>query len=402
VFIIADEASMTRPRYPGFDTLTLHAAHAASHLPDPAVAMLEARVAALEGGVAAIATASVQAALHLAVGARGAAGSHVVAADTLDAGPHGLLAHGLRRFGIDTTFVDARDPDAWRAAICPQTCLLVAPIIGGAGLNVLDLPRVGALAHEHGLPLLVDATLATPWLLQPLEHGADLVLHAAGNYLAGRGDGAGALLIDGGTFDWQHAFDTGGRFAGLCEPCPRFGGIVFSEESTVGAFALRARREGLEDFGAAMSPFEGAAILHGVETLGLRMGGHVANARKIAAFLAGHAALEAVAYPELDGHADRALAATLLPRGSGAVLTVRAYGGAAAGQRLVEALRLFAPSNAVGGVRSLAALLDGDGGAPGTVRLSVGLEDADDLIEDLERALKIVQKAVSTPARKGD
>jgi len=391
---------MTGPRVPGFDTLSAHAGQAPSApLTDGAgaVAVLETRIAALEGGVAGIACTSAQAALHLAIATVAAAGSHVVAANTLPRAARDLLAHGLHRFGVETTFVDARDLDAWRRAIRPDTRLLVGPAIGGAQLAVLDLPRLGQLAHEHDLPLLVDAGAVSPWLLQPLEHGADLVLHPATGWLSGRGDVAGGLLVDGGTFDWQRAHDRSGRFAALCEPGARFQGTVYAEESTVGAFALRARREGLADFGASISSLEAAAILQGLETLGLRMERQIAGARKIAAFLAGHAAVESVAYPELDGHPDRALAATLLARGCGAVLVVRPHGGAARGRRLVDALRLFSPAAPAGAARSHAACLDAGTHADadahtGAVRLAVGLEDADDLIDDLARALKLAQK----------
>jgi O-acetylhomoserine (thiol)-lyase len=379
---------MTGPRPPGFDTLSAHAGHANPSPPtDGAAAVLETRIAALEGGVAGIACASAQAALHLAVATVAAAGSHVVAAATLPRAARDLLGHGLHRFGIGATFVDARDPDAWRGAIGPHTRLLVAPSIGGPGLDVSDLPRIGALAREHELPLLVDASCTTPWLLQPLEHGADLVLHAAAGLLSGRADAAGGVLVDGGTFDWQRAFERSGRFAELCQPCARFQGTVYAEESTVGAFALRARREGLGDFGAAIGPLEAGAILHGIETLGLRVERHVANARRIAAFLAAHAAVEAVAYPELDRHPDRALAAALMPRGCGAVLVLRLAGGTAAARRFLGALRLFAPAAGIGGARSHAAGLDG-----GALRLAAGLEDADDLIDDLARALKLAGK----------
>ncbi|WP_036166678.1 PLP-dependent transferase [Massilia sp. 9096] len=383
---------MTGPRLPGFDTLSTHAGHAAASGPAPAAAMLETRIAALDGGVAGIACASAQAALHLAIATIAQAGSHVVAATTLPRAMRDLLAHGLPRFGVETTFVEARDLDAWRGAIRRATRLLVGPTIGGAGLTVLDLPRIGALAHEHGLPLLVDASATTPWLLQPLEHGADLVLHAAAGLLSGHGAAAGGLLVDGGTFDWQRAHEDSGRFAALCEPNPRFDGIVYAEESTVGAFALRARREVLPDFGAAIGPSESGAILHGLETLGMRMERHVAGARRIAAFLAGHGAVAALAYPELDGHPDRALAGTLLARGAGAAIVLRAHGGASAGKRLLDALRLFSPSAPAGGARSHAACLGAHGAGAGAILLSVGLEDADDLIDDLARALKLAHK----------
>ena len=368
---------MSGPRYPGFTTLALHAA-ASSPVPDPdpAVARLEERIAALEGGVAGLAAASGQAALHLALATLAASGDHVVAADTLDPGARTLLAHGLARFGIGTTFVDARDEDAWRAAIRPATRILVAPALGHAGLDVLDIPRIAALAHEHDLPLLVDATRATPALLRPFDHGADLVWHGA-DYLAGRAHAAGGLLVDGGTFDWHAAHARTGRFAELCEPNAACDGRVFAEESTVGAFALCARHAGLRDFGAALGAHDAAVILRGLETLGMRMDRHVAGARKAAETLAGHPAVAGVAYASHE----------LLPRGAGAVVPFTLRGGPAAAGRFLDALKLVGRSDTLGGPRSFAM----DAGA-GTVRLYVGLEDPDDLLDDIARALKLAQK----------
>jgi O-acetylhomoserine (thiol)-lyase len=365
---------MSGPRYSGFTTLALHVATGAP-IADPAVATVEERVAALAGGVAGIATASGQAALHLALATLAGSGHHVVAADNLRGGARALLAHGLRRFGVDTTFVDPRDPDAWRNAIRPGTRVLVGTAVGLDG-TVLDLPRVAAVAHDHDLPLLVDATLATPWLLSAFDHGADLVIHDAA-FLAGQAGAAGGLLVDGGTFDWHAAHARTGRFAELCEPNAACDGRVFAEESTVGAFALCARHVGLRDFGTALGAHDAAALLRGLETLGMRMERHVAGARKVAATLASHPAVAGVAYPD---HA-------LLPRGAGAVVPFALQGGPAAAGRFLDALKLFGRSDALGGSRSLAA----DAGA-GNARLYVGLEDPDDLLDDLARALKLAQK----------
>src|SRR3569833_1193154 len=190
----------------------------------------------------------------------------------------------MKRFGIDTTFVDPRDLDAWRRAIRPNTTTLIAEPLGNPGLDVLDIPQVAAIAHENDLPLMVDSTFTTPWLLRPFEHGTNLVYHTATKFLCGHGTAVGGLLVDGGSFDWQQAHDRSGRFAELCEPYDGFHGMVFSEESTVAPFALRARREGLRDFGAVMSPHNAFAILQGVETLGLRMERRVANNRMVVAF----------------------------------------------------------------------------------------------------------------------
>lgn len=436
---------MSGPKYPGFDTLSLHAGaapdpatgaratpihftssfafkssdHAASlfnmeraghvytRISNPTNAVLEERIAALEGGVAGVATASGQAAMHLGLATIAGAGAHIVASRALYGGSHNLLAYTLKRFGIATTFVDPRDIDAWRAAIRPETRVLFAETLGNPGLDVLDIGKVSALAHEHDLPLMLDSTFTTPYLLRPFEHGADLVFHSATKFLCGHGTAIGGLLVDGGTFDWQGAHARTGRFAELCEPYEGFHGMVFAEESTVASFALRARREGLRDFGAAMSPHNAFAILQGVETLGLRMERHVANTRKVIDFLLTHPAVESVSYPELPTHPDHALAPTLLPRGAGAVLTFNLRGDRAAGQRFADSLQVFSHLANVGDARSLVihpastthfrvpdAQLQQSGITQGTMRLSVGLEDANDLIDDLARSLKLSQKGL--------
>jgi O-acetylhomoserine (thiol)-lyase len=379
--------------------------HVYSRISNPTNAVLEERIAALEGGVAGIATASGQAAMHLGLCTIAGAGSHIVASRALYGGSHNLLAYTLKRFGIETTFVDPRDLDAWRAAIRPNTKVLFGETLGNPGLDVLDIPRVAALAHEHDLPLMVDSTFTTPYLLRPFDHGADLVFHSATKFLCGHGTAIGGLLVDGGTFDWQGAFERTGRFGELCEPYEGFHGMVFSEESTVGAFALRARREGLRDFGAVMSPHNAFAVLQGIETLGLRMDRHVANTRKVIEFLLSNPAVDSVSYPELDSHPDHALASTLLPKGCGAVFTFSLKGDRAAGRRFVDGLKVFSHLANVGDAKSLvihpastthfrvpSAELAAAGITEGTMRLSVGLEDADDLIEDLARGLKLAQK----------
>jgi O-acetylhomoserine (thiol)-lyase len=438
-----DGSIMSGPQYPGFDTLALHAGaapdpatgaratpvyftssfafrdsdhaaalfnmersgHVYSRISNPTNAVLEERIAALEGGVAGIATASGQAAMHLGLSTIAGAGSHIVASRALYGGSHNLLAYTLKRFGIETTFVDPRDLDAWRAAIRPNTRVLFGETLGNPGLDVLDIPRVAALAHEHDLPLMVDSTFTTPWLLRPFDHGADLVFHSATKFLCGHGTAIGGLLVDGGTFDWQRAYQRTGRFAELCEPYEGFHGMVFTEESTVGAFALRARREGLRDFGAVMSPHNAFAVLQGIETLGLRMERHVANTRKVVEYLLNHPAVESVSYPELESHPDHALAQALLPRGAGAVFTFNIKGDRAAGRRFADGLKVFSHLANVGDAKSLvihpastthfrvpADELAAAGILEGTMRLSVGLEDPDDLIEDLARGLKLAQK----------
>ncbi len=433
---------MPGPSDPGFDTLSLHAGaapdpatgaratpihlttsfvfessehaaslfnmeragHVYSRISNPTTAVFEERLAALEGGVGAIATASGQAALHLAIATIAGAGSHIVASAALYGGSHNLLAYTLPRFGIETTFVKPRDIDGWRAAIRPNTRLLLGESLGNPGLDVLDIPRVSAIAHDAGVPLLVDATFTTPWLQQPFKLGADLVFHSATKFLSGHGTVVGGVLADSGRFDWERS----GRFPELSAPYAGFHGMVFTEESTVGAFLLRARREGLRDFGACMSPHTAWLILQGIETLPLRMERHVANARKVVAFLAAHPMVAQVGYPELESHPDHALARTLLPRGCGSVFSFDLRGSRAQGVAFIEALQLFSHLANVGDCRSLVihpastthfrmddAALAAAGIGPGTIRLSIGLEDADDLIADLKTALKTAERAAA-------
>lgn len=431
---------MPGPTDPGFDTLALHAGaapdpatgaravplhlstgfvlgsvdeaaslfnlerpgHVYSRISNPTTAVFEERMAALEGAVGAIATASGQAALHLALATLAGAGSHIVASSALYGGSHNLLHYTLPRFGITTTFVPPGDLDAWRAAVRPETRLLLGETLGNPGLEVLDVPALAAIAHAAGLPLLVDSTFTTPWLMQPLALGADLVFHSATKFLCGHGTVVGGVLLDGGSFDWSRA----ARFPELNQPYAGFHGMVFSEESTVGAFLLRARREGLRDFGACMSPHTAWLLLQGLETLPLRMARHVENTRKVVAFLAAHPLVAAVAYPELPQHPSHALARRLLPRGCGAVFSFELKGSRAQGRAFIEALKLFSHLANVGDARSLVihpastthhrmddAALAAAGIRPGTIRLSIGLEDPADLIEDLQRALKIAGKA---------
>jgi len=434
---------MTKPRTTHFDTLSLHAGarpdpatgaratpiyesasfvfpdsdHAAalfnmeraghiySRLSNPTCAVLEERIAALEGGVGAVATASGQAALHLAIVTLLGAGSHVVASRALYGGSHNLLDYTLPRFGVETTFVDPHDVDAWRAAIRPATRLLFGETLGNPGLDVLDVPRVAGFAHEHGLPLLVDSTFTTPYLMQPFAHGADLVFHSATKFLSGHGIVIGGLLVDSGQFDWEGP-KARGKFPTLTEPYAGFHDMVFSEESTTAAFLLRARREGIRDFGACMSPFTAFQILQGIETLPLRMARHVENTRAIVAFLVDHPLVESVGYPELPGHRDHALAQRLLPKGCGAVFSFNLRGIRAQGRTFVETLKIFSHLANVGDAKSLVihpastthfrmsvADLARAGIGEGTIRLSVGLENPDDLIEDLSRALHAAGKA---------
>jgi O-acetylhomoserine (thiol)-lyase len=381
------------------------AGHVYSRISNPTVAVLEERVAALEGGVGAIGTASGQAALHLAIVTLLGAGAHIVASRSLYGGSHNLLDYTLPRFGIETTFVDPRNLDAWRAAIRPTTRLLFGETLGNPGLEVLDIPRVAELAHGQGLPLLIDSTFTTPYLIRPFEHGADLVFHSATKFLSGHGVVIGGVLVDSGAFDWD-APPAQGKYPTLTEPYHGFHDMVFTEESTTGAFLLRARREGIRDFGACMAPFTAFQILQGIETLPLRMQRHVDNARRIVAFLAAHPLVTSVGYPELPAHPDHALAQRLLPRGCGAVFSFALNGTRAQGRKFIETLNLFSHLANVGDAKSLVIhpastthfRMSSDdllraGIAEGTIRLSIGLEDPDDLIEDLSRGLHAAGKA---------
>ena len=384
------------------------AGHVYSRLSNPTNAVLEERIAALEGGVGAIATASGQAALHLAIVTLMGAGGHIVASRALYGGSHNLLDYTLPRFGITTTFVDPRDADAWRAAVRPETRLFFGETLGNPGLDVLDVPRIAALAHEHGVPLLVDGTFTTPWLMRPFEHGADLVFHSATKFLSGHGVVIGGLLVDAGTFDWEgrdRMAAARGHFPTLTEPYAGFHDMTFSEESTTAAFLLRARREGLRDFGACMAPMTAWQVLQGIETLPVRMEKHVANARRVVQFLRDHPMVDKVSYPELPDHPDHELAQELLPRGCGAVFPVNLKATRDQGRRFIESLRLFSHLANVGDAKSLVIHpastthfrmssedLARAGIGEGTIRLSIGLEDPDDLIEDLSRALHAAGK----------
>ncbi len=375
--------------------------HVYSRISNPTNAVLEERIAALEDGVGAIAVASGQAALHLAIATLTGAGGHIVASNALYGGSHNLLSYTLPRFGIATTFVDPTDLDAWRQAIRPETRLLFGESIGNPGLDVLDIPEVAEIAHAAGIPLMVDATLVTPCLQKPIALGADLVMHSATKFLGGHGVAVGGLLVDGGRFDWEAA----GRFPTLTEAYDGFHGMDFAEESPIAAFLLRARREGLRDFGACLSPMNAFQILQGMETLPLRMRAHVANAQAVAEHLAASPVVKTVAYPGLASHAGHATARRLLPQGAGAVLSFTLEGGRQAGRDFIEALQVFSHLANVGDAKSLVIhpastthfrMSEEDlaraGIGEGTIRLSVGLEHIDDLIEDLNRGLRVVSK----------
>ena len=373
--------------------------HVYSRISNPTNSVLEERISAMEGGVGGIAVASGQAALHLAITTLMGQGGHIVASQSLYGGSHNLLQFTLPRFGIDTTFVDFRDLNCIEAAIKPETRLIFSETLGNPGLDILNIPAVSKLAHDRELPLMVDSTFTTPYLLKPLKHGADIVVHSATKFLGGHGVAVGGLVIDGGGFDWTQR----DKFPTLSEPYQGFHGMTFTDESPVAAFLLRARREGLRDFGACMSPMNAFQIMQGIETLGPRMQRHVENTRAIVNFLNDHASVKKVIYPELNDHPDNKLATELLPNGVGAVFTFELKDGRQAGKKFIEKLKIFSHLANVGDAKSLVIhpastthfrMSDDDllsaGITPGTVRLSIGLENIDDLKQDLKQALKFL------------
>jgi O-acetylhomoserine (thiol)-lyase len=377
------------------------AGHIYSRISNPTVAVLEERIAALEGGVAAVAAASGQAALHLVIATLMGAGSHIVAARNLYGGSINLLRLTLPRFGIETSFVDPREPDMLAAAIRPTTRLVLAEVVGNPGLEVLDVPRVAAIAHEHGLPLAIDNTFTTPYLCRPIEHGADIVFHSATKWLGGHGVAIGGVVVDGGRFDWFAS----GKFPTLSEPYEGYLGVTYAETFGPAAFSARARTEGVRDFGACLGPQNAFYILQGIETLPLRMARHVSNTREVLAFLEGHEAVSYVRHPSLESHPDHELAARLLPKGAGSIISFGVRGGRVAGSRFIEGCHLASHLANVGDAKTLVIhpastthlqlgpeQLRAVGLTDDMIRLSVGLEDPADIIEDLAKALRASQR----------
>ena len=378
------------------------AGHIYSRISNPTVAVLEERVAALDKGVGAVATASGHAALHLGIATLMGQGGHIVASASLYGGSVNLFTHTLPRFGVTTTFVKPRDLEGFAAAIRPETRLLFAETVGNPGLEVLDLPAVAEIAHRAKLPLMIDNTFGTPFLCRPVEQGADIVLHSATKWLGGHGVALGGVLVDGGRFDWEDS----GKFATLTEPYAGYHGIDFAEEFGPQAFSMRARAEGLRDFGACMNPTNAFHLLQGIETLPLRMERHMANTEKVLEFLESQEAVAWVLHPSLPSHPDHELAKRLLPKGAGSIVSFGLAGGRAAGARFIETCKLASHLANVGDAKTLvlhpastthqqmdAAQLEAAGVGEDMIRLSVGLEDPDDIIDDLRQAIRASQKA---------
>lgn len=363
---------------------------------NPTTDVLEQRIAALEGGVGALAVASGSAAITYAILNIAGAGDEIIAAGTLYGGTYNLFAITFPKLGIKTHFVNPDDPENFRKFINEKTKAIYIESIGNPGINIIDIEAVAQIAHENGLPLIIDNTFATPYLLRPIEYGADIVVHSATKFIGGHGTSIGGLIVDAGKFDWT----AGGRFPGFTEPDPSYNGLVYSEAFGPLAYILKARVQLLRDTGAALSPQNAFLFLQGLETLSLRVRQHVANSRRVADFLKNHPNVSWVNYPALEGNKYYALAQKYFPQGPGSIFTFGIKGGAEAGKKFINNLKLFSLLANVADAKSLVihpastthAQLSAEdqlkaGVTPDLVRLSIGIEDAEDIIADLEQAL---------------
>ncbi len=363
---------------------------------NPTTAVLEQRVASLENGIGALAMSSGQAAQFIAVSSLMQAGDHMVSSATLYGGTYTQFDVSFRRLGFDTTFVEPDDPESFRKAITPKTKLIYGETISNPRGNVLDIEAVAKIAHEHGLPLVIDNTFATPYLCRPIDHGADVVVHSLTKFMGGHGTSIGGIIVDGGKFDWMK-----GKFPMLSQPSPSYHGMVLGEVFGPMAYIIKCRVEGLRDMGTALSPFNAFLFLQGIETLALRMDRHVSNALAVAEFLEGHSGVNWVKYPSLPSSPYHALAKKYLPKGAGAVFSFGVKGGYDAGRKFVNSLKLFSHLANVGDARSLVIhpastthqqltveQQAAAGVTPDLIRISVGLEDLEDILWDLGQALE--------------
>lgn len=380
--------------------------HLYSRISNPTVAVLEQRLAALDGGVACTAAASGMAALHAAVMCLVSSGDHIVSTAQLYGANINLLKNTLPRFGVETTFVPANDPESLRAAIRPNTKLIFAEIVGNPGLDILNLPEVGRIAAEAGVPVMVDNTFLTPYLFKPLEHGANIVIHSATKWLGGHGIAIGGAVVDGGNFDWGIKNPDGSaKFPTLAEPHYAMDGIVFWEECGPLALTARIRMEGMYNFGPCMSPQTAFYLLQGIETLPLRMARHMENTRLLLDFLSSHDQVTWVRHPHLENHPDHRLAKAMLPKGASSVIVFGVAGGRAGGAAFIENLELASHLANVGDAKTLvihpastthshisAQDMKAGGLSDDMIRLSVGLEDARDIVADFEKGLRAAKK----------
>ena len=365
-------------------------------LNNPTQSVFEERVAALEGGVAALAVASGAAAIAYAFQNITRAGEHIVAAETIYGGTYNLLANTLPTYGVTATFVDPSDVANFERAVRPETRAIFIETLGNPNSNVIDIEAVAAVAHRHGIPLIVDNTFGTPYLIRPIEHGADIVVHSATKFIGGHGTSLGGVIVDSGRFDWAAS----GKFPQLSEPDPSYHGVRFTEAAGAAAYAVRIRAILLRDTGAALSPFNAFILLQGLETLSLRVERHVQNALKVVEYLSHHPGVVRVNHPALPGHPDHALYERYFPQGGGSIFTFEIRGGQEEAHRFIDSLEIFSLLANVADVKSLVIHpattthsqlspeeLAAQGITPATVRLSVGTEHVDDLIADIEQAL---------------
>ena len=365
-------------------------------LTNPTQSVFEERVAALEGGVAALAVASGAAAIAYAFQNITRAGEHIVAAETIYGGTYNLLANTLPTYGVTATFVDPSDVANFERAVRPETRAIFIETLGNPNSNVIDIEAVAAVAHRHGIPLIVDNTFGTPYLIRPIEHGADIVVHSATKFIGGHGTSLGGVIVDSGRFDWAAS----GKFPQLSEPDPSYHSVRFTEAAGAAAYAVRIRAILLRDTGAALSPFNAFILLQGLETLSLRVERHVQNALKVVEYLSHHPGVVRVNHPALPGHPDHALYERYFPQGGGSIFTFEIRGGQEEAHRFIDSLEIFSLLANVADVKSLVIHpattthsqlspeeLAAQGITPATVRLSVGTEHVDDLIADIEQAL---------------
>lgn len=364
---------------------------------NPTNDVFEQRIAALEGGVGALATASGSAAITYAILNIAGAGDEIVSASTLYGGTYNLFSTTLPKLGIHTIFVNPDDPENFRKAINEKTKAVYIETIGNPSINLVDIEAIAKIAHEGGVPLIVDNTFGTPYLIKPIDFGADIVVHSATKFIGGHGTSIGGVMVDSGKFDWEKS----GRFPWLTEPDPSYNGIRYTEAFGPAAYILKARVQLLRDTGASISPFNSFLLLQGLETLSLRMDRHLSNTKKITAFLQNHPAVSWVNYPSLEGNKYHTLAQKYFPKGAGSIFTFGIKGGVDAGKKFIENLEIFSLLANVADAKSLvihpastthAQLSESEqisaGVTPDMIRLSIGIEDADDLIDDLDTALQ--------------
>ena len=375
--------------------------HIYSRISNPTVGVLEERVCALEGGTGAIATASGQSAVFLAIMTLANAGDHIVASSQLYGGTVNLLRLTLPRFGITTTFVKPGDTESFKKAIKPNTKMIFGEIIGNPGLEVMDVPEVADIAHKAGIPLMVDCTFNTPYLCRALDFGADIIVHSLTKWMCGHGTSMGGIIVEGGQFDWQQ----NDKFPTMTEPYPGYHGLSFAEEFGPVAFTMRARAEGMRDMGPCMSPTNAFNIIQGIETLSVRMDKHLSNAKTMLEYLSNHDGVEWVSHPDLPDHPDHEVAKKMLPKGAGSMIAFGVKGGRKAGEAFINAVKLASNLANVGDSKTLVihpastthAQMDGEtmkhaGLTEDMIRFSVGIEDVQDIMNDFDNGFRAAKR----------